>query len=139
MQAPDQHSAFMMVPTAAFDELVRKMDQLLNERNASLPDVDALGMEPLRAYTVKEAAHLLGVTVSSVYKIPETELPRVRRNGTAVGFLGINLLCYMHQMPPVDVAGLVERMRRRLLAEAETVRPTVRAFRPPEGGKTRVM
>lgn len=99
-------------------------------------DLDALGIEPMRAYSAKETARLLGTRrVASVYEIPETELPRVRRIGSGVGFLGINILCYMHGVPPVDMEGAIDQYRQRLFQN----RPTVQALRPAETGKTRVL
>ena len=103
----------------------------------SMPlDLASLGLDPLRAYSAKEVAALLGTKrVASVYEIPEDELPRVRRIGSKVGFLGINILCYMHGLEPVDIASAVERYRQRLLDE----RPAVQPLRPGEPGKTRVL
>jgi len=115
----------------------RLVEAVALEQQPAEMDFAAMGLEPLRAYTVGEAAHLLGIAEGSVYKIPPNELPRVRRNGTAIGFLGINILCYMHQAEPVDVAGLLERMRRRLTEEADAARPVVRPLNPT--GKTRVL
>ena len=92
---------------------------------------------PLRAYSAEEVAEILGTTrINSIYEIPASELPRVRRVGRAVGYLGINMLCYMHGLPPVDVAGAVEAFRERLLDERPSV---VQPLRPSEPGKTRVL
>ena len=103
-------------------------------------DLQHLGLEPLRAYRVEEAARLLGTSESAVYKIDEAELPRVRRNGSAIGFLGIHIMGYMHRLPPVNVAGCVERMRERLLEQAEAARPTaVRVLHAGRPGKTKVL
>ena len=56
--------------------------------------------------------------------------------GSGVGFRGINVLCYMHGLPPIDIAAAVERYRRRLLDE----RPrAVQPFHPKQSGKTRVL
>ena len=90
----------------------------------------------MRAYTVKEVAQMLGTKrIASVYEIPEEELPRVKRIGSHLGFLGINVLCYMHGLPPVDVAALIERYRERLIQD----RPKVQPLRTVENGKTRVL
>lgn len=90
----------------------------------------------MRVYSAKEVAKLLGIKrVASVYEIPEDELPRVKRVGTTVGYLGINVAAYMHGLPPVDVAAAVEAYRQRLMQD----RPNVRPIRPAEGGKTRIL
>ncbi len=74
--------------------------------------------------------------VASVYEIPEDELPRVRRIGSKVGFLGINVLCYMHALEPVDVADAVERYRQKLLDERPA---SVQPLHPKQPGKTCVL
>lgn len=135
MPTPEEHSAFMLVPTAAFEDLVKKVDQLLEQR-AVMPDFDfsKLGIEPLRTYDAKEAAHILGIKrVQSVYEIPDEDLPRVKRIGSNVGFLGINLLCYSHGLAPVDMTAAIEQFRARLMSD----RPNVQPLRPT--GKSRVV
>jgi len=119
----------------------RVSQQLLNQLQkvdqpaASLP-VDHLGLEPMRAYTAREVADILGIKrLASVYEIPDHLLPRVRRIGSSIGFLGINVLCYMHDLPPVNVAGVVEAYRKRLLDE----KPIVRPLPISKGGRTRVL
>ena len=128
-----------MVQEAVAEALAQHEARCAAEHRAPGLSIQDLGLEPLRAYPVKEAARLLGTTESAVYKIDEGELPRVRRNGTAIGFLGIHIMGYMHRLPPVDVAGCVERMRRRMMEEAERARPTVRPLHSEKPGKTRVM
>lgn len=134
-------AAFADMLQAAAEHAARTV--LAELRPAAQPSplaLDDLGLEPMRAYTAREAARLLGITENSIYKIDEAELPRVRRNGTAIGFLGIHIIGYMHRLPPVDVAGCVERMRARLLEQAEAARPgPVRPLRSAAPGKTRVM
>ena len=95
-----------------------------------------MGLEPMRAYRAKEVAELPGTKrVASVYEIPEDELPRAKRVGSSIGFLGINVLCYMHGRSPVDVAAMVEQFRQRLIQD----RPTARALHATKNGKTRVL
>ena len=110
--------------------------RLQGAHRQSAEDLEALGIEPMRAYSARETARLLGTRrVASVYEIPEDELPRVRRIGSGVGFLGINILCYMHGLPPLDMEAAIEQYRQHLIQD----RPTVRALRPSEPGKTRVL
>ena len=109
---------------------------LLKNRTPELLDFAALGIDPLHAYKAKEVAKMLGTKrVADVYGISEDELPRVRRGGTAFGYLGINILCYMHRLPPVDIAASIERHRRQLLDERPVA---VQPMHPRNGQKTRI-
>ncbi len=140
MAPPDRHTApdrlTAYVEQVKEDIIAGVAEHLLSEMRPTL-DLHELGIVPLRAYSAEEVAELLGVArTNSIYEIPETELPRVRRIGRAVGYLGINILCYMHSLPPVDIAGAVEAFRERLLDERRSV---VKPFRPNEPGKTRML
>lgn len=74
------------------------------------------GIEPLRVYSVKEVARFLGTKrLASVYAIDEAKLPRAQGVGSSVGFLGINVLCYMAGLEPVDFRSAVEAYRKHLL------------------------
>lgn len=89
-----------------------------------------------KVYTAQEVAGILGTKrKESVYEIPQSELPRVRRVGKHFGYLGINVLCYMHSLPPVDMKATIESYRERLKQERTTVIP----LRPVKKGKTRVL
>ena len=90
----------------ALDRIIERLEARLAP---ALPDLDAYGLEPIRVYTAKEVADLLGTTrVASIYEIPEDQLPRVRRIGSSIGFLGINVLSYMHRLPPIDIEAYVD-------------------------------
>ncbi len=140
MQAPSGHTAPdpPQDPIAAYVERVKEeiiagvVERL--QQDLRRPTLD-LGIAPLRAYSAEEVAEILGTTrINSIYEIPEDELPRVRRIGRAVGFLGINILCYMHSLPPVDVAGAIEEYRERLMRDRANIRP----LRAQSEGKTRI-
>ncbi len=139
MAPPDRHTTPDHLTTyveQVKEDIIAGVADLLSEMRPAL-DLHELGIVPLRAYSAEEVAELLGVArTNSIYEIPETELPRVRRIGRAVGYLGINVLCYMHSLPPVDVAGAVEAFRARLLDERPSV---VQPLRPDEPGRTRVL
>ena len=139
MAPPDRHTApdrLTAYVEQVKEDMIAGVAGLLSDRRPTL-DLDELGIVPLRAYSAEEVAELLGVArTNSIYEIPETELPRVRRIGRAVGYLGINILCYMHSLEPVDVAGAVEAFRARLLDD----RPlALKPRQPDEPGKTRVL
>lgn len=94
------------------------------------------GIRLMQVYTAKEVALMLGVNrVQSVYDIPEDLLPRVQRIGVTHGYLGINVLAYMAQVPPVDVAAAVEAFRERTMAD----RPRVQPLRAEEDERRRIM
>ena len=118
MAPPDRHTApdrLTAYVEQVKEDIIAGVADLLSEMRPTL-DLHELGIVPLQAYSAEEVAELLGTTrTNSIYEIPETELPRVRRVGSSVGYLGINILCYMHSLPPVDVAGAVEAFHARLL------------------------
>ena len=127
---------FEKMKEAIIAGVVERLGQTSPAHPAPL-DLPALGLDLFRAYSAKEVAQLLGIKwVASVYEIPDDELPRVRRIGKKVGFLGINVLCYMHALEPVDVAGALERYRERLLDERPAA---VQPLHPQQPGKTRVL
>lgn len=98
--------------------------------------LDSSKLEPMKAYSAEEVAGWLGINrVESVYEIPNDELPRVRRIGRNIGYLGINVLCYMHNLPPVDIRAVTEGYRDRLMQE----RPNVIPLHPHSEEKTRVL
>ena len=103
-------------------------------------DLMQMGLEPMRVYTPEEVAQLIGTTrVQSVREIPESELPRVRRIGSNIGYLGLNVLCYIHGLPPVDMEVAIENYRQRLEADRPNVRPLHSTSGADTNGKTRVM
>ena len=84
MAPPDRHTA--PYPLTAYldqvkEDIIAGVADLLSDRRPTL-DLQELGIVPLRAYSAEEVAELLGVArINSIYEIPETELPRVRRIG----------------------------------------------------------
>lgn len=139
-------STFVMVPAKDFAEMNDLLRRLVEHRQPApsgkseqfferlLDDPSAVGFDPMRAYTAQEVADLLSVHVNSVYLIPEDELPRVRRINKDYGYLGINVLCYMHRRPPIDLERSIEDYRSRILND----RP-VRPLNPELQEKTRVL
>lgn len=108
------------------EQIARRVYEMMQEDKpapAALTD-DTGSIQPMRIYTADEVAEFLRVgmdgreqaSADSVYRIDQNELPRVRRNGNRVGYLGINILCYIHSLPPVDVAAEVQRMRDQLMS-----------------------
>lgn len=112
--------------TNPFDAFIASLSEQLAEiklmvEASNKPDLppNSLGIELGKAYTPKEVAHLLGTKrLKSIYEIPESELPRVRRIGSGVGFLGVNVLCYMHGLPPVDMDSVIEGYRDSIMQAA---------------------
>ena len=84
-------------------------EQALRAQPAAPVDLADAGFDLFRSYDAKEAAAVLGISrVGSLYEIDEVELPRSRvgPGGTAVRFFGLDLLCYMKRLPPVDYAAV---------------------------------
>ena len=117
-------NSFALVPMSFLLELREKLDQALASTDSHL-DVHICSSEfdLLRAYSVDEVARMLGTSrVNSVYEISEEELPRVRRIGRNVGYLGINVLAYMHGLDPVDMESHIRLYRRQLFGDGPTVK-----------------
>ena len=111
-----------------FEQLAERVADIVCERLEiavqkpayEIPELD--GIDLMRAYSAKEVAYLLGTErIESVYNICETDLPRVKRIGSRIGFLGINVLCYMHGLKPVDMKSAIEHYREKLEQERGTV------------------
>lgn len=81
-------------------------------------------IDPLRPYSMSEAAGFLGLKTSAVYEIPEAMLPRVRNGKQRV--LGINLILYAMGQPPVDTEALARSVRERFIEQADVPRPVRR-------------
>ena len=139
MVQPPEHidplaSMFEQFAERAADKLEERLRPLIEVQRAGL--LQEAGIDLIKAYSPQEVAELLGTNrIESVYAIPADELPRVRRIGSRIGYLGINVLCYMHGMPPVDMEAVLESYRERLMKEA----PNVLALKPEKPGLTRVM
>lgn len=97
------------------------------------------GINPWRAYPTKEAAVFLGLDPSTLSKISEHELPRERVGPSrgSVVYFGINILCYLVGLEPVDVKALVEQLRSDLLREAR--RPSKVQSLPKSRDRTRIL
>ena len=112
---------------AFFGSLLQQMAEIKAsiDAHSSAPLLENdLGIELMRAYSAKDVAHFLGTErVQSVYEIPGAELPAVRRIGSNKGYLGINILCYMHGLKPVDMKSAIEGYRKKLMDERPRVVP----------------
>lgn len=137
---------------SAFSHLARSIaEQVAEQVRRSLQpavaapalDFAALDIHPMRAYSASEVASFLGTErEQSIYEIPADLLPRVRRIGRNVGFLGINVLCYMHGLPPVDVPAAIEMFRTRVVQDrppAHTPSAPAQAPLPSTNQRTRVL
>jgi len=89
-----------------------------------------------RLYTAEEVAALLGLSRKrTVYDIPEHDLPRrwVGPQRGSLRFYGLDILCYIHQLPPVDMGEVIDALRSQISRPAG-VRPM-----PSKGGEVRVL
>ena len=75
------------------------------------------GLVLWKAYTAKETGEILGLSNKSVYEIPETLLRRARvgATGRTVRYLGINILCYLAGLPPVDTEAIARQVREAFI------------------------
>lgn len=99
----------------------------------------AAGFDLWRGYTAAEAGTILGIKrTGTLYEIPEAELPRVRvgpaRN--AVRFFGVDLLCYMRKLKPIDWPAVRDQAEATVLRQSDTApdRPAAASVRPMPGG-----
>lgn len=115
---------------AALREQIETLTAMLEASGIKSPEdrlldlADQHGIRPMRLYTAKEVADILGVKrVQSIYEISEDKLPRSQRTGTTHGYLGINVLAYIAEVPPVDVGAAVEAFREKIMADRTVVQP----------------
>lgn len=83
-------------------------------------------IQPWRCYTAHEAAAWLGLpdprtSSKAIYHIPETDLPRryVGEQRGSIRFLGIDIICYILGVPPMDLSAEVEKVRSALRPAAK--------------------
>lgn len=78
------------------EELASNVAQKISGMHVAVPSM-ASKLDPWKAYTVKEAAEILGLTPAAVYAIPDERLQRVYTGsaGTTVRFMGIHLLYHL--------------------------------------------
>ena len=132
----DGYSGMDERPEISFINAIAEAVAAKLRRDLERPTIalDDLGVELMRVYDVRDTARLLSCSEAAVRHIPEAELPKARRVGTGIGYLGINIMLYSHGLPPIDMTSVLEEYRRSLLRD----RPTVEALRPDEQRITRV-
>ena len=100
------------------DLIASTVKEAIRDALASQPPLDLFegsGIEPGRIYSTREVAQILGTRrTESICEIPESLLPRVRRLGRKQGFMGINILCYIHNIEPVDTAAWTRQLKGSL-------------------------
>ena len=108
---------------------------------AGLSPTNSSGIEPMKVYSYKNAADILDTPIKSVYNIPDDELPRVRRAGSNVGFLGIQLLRYIHGLDPIDTTQMVDELSESVKKqlEATAARTKITPLVKTPGNKIRIM
>ena len=109
-----------------FTYLAREITELKNivkKSQIQIPPELDLGIKPGELYEQKDVATFLNTTIKVISRIPEDELPRVRRIGRGIAYYGINILCYIHRLTPIDTEAITRQMREQLLGEAPKVKP----------------
>ena len=101
--------------------LLRLLLAAVGEADVSEPapmvDLADAGFDLFRSYAAAEAAEILGIQrARSLYDIDELLLPRSRVGpaGTSVRFFGLDLLCYMKGLRPVDYDAIRDEAEARL-------------------------
>lgn len=103
-----------------WDKLNEIHSLLEQDRKQTLLPND-LGLELLKPYSIQEVAAFLGSDAETVRRIPAEVLPTVKRIGNRKGILGINILCYMHELLPVNYEDIAVNQRERILYEGSKV------------------
>lgn len=117
------------------DEILSGIKELLQDEASRETAGDAVDLDPFSLYDASEAAEILNVDRSTMYRIPETELPRCRvgpsRGNTR--WMGADLLAYARGLDPLDYQSLIEDLRN------EMRRPHPDSASEPSDGPTRVL
>lgn len=103
---------------------------------AAQAETGTTGLVLWKAYTAKETGEILGLSDKSVYGIPEAMLPRARvgATGRTVRYLGINILCYLAGLPPVDTEAIARKVRQAFIEQASRP-PAVHSMRSAGSGE----
>jgi len=128
-------------------EIRTVLREVLVEQSVSAAVGDA-EFDLWRLYTAREAADILGLDRSTIYDIPEHDLPRCRVGPSrgSTRFMGADLLAYMKGLEPVDYEQMIRELRKQL-RKPSNVRRLDRSAEDSEvsedgtstGGKTRVL
>ena len=93
------------------------------------------GIKLMKVYSYRNVADILDTPIKSVYNIPEEELPRVRRAGSNVGVLGIQLLRYIHGLEPLDTSMMVDDLSELIKKQLEATASKPKIVPLPNGKK----
>ena len=90
-----------------------------------------------RLYRAREAADILGLDRTTMYDIPESDLPRCRVGPArgSVRWLGADLLAYVKGLDPVDYEAVIEHLKEQLRRPHGSVQRLSRS----RSGKKRVL
>lgn len=98
------------------DEVLDGVGDLLEPHLARSGAAETSELDPFKLYTAQEAATILGLDRTTIYDIPEADLPRCRV-GPARGstrWMGADLLAYAQGLDPIDYESLLKDLRETL-------------------------
>lgn len=107
------------------DEILSGIEDLLGQ-HAGRPGVDESNLDPFELYSTSEAADFLGLDRSTLYDIPESDLPRCRV-GPARGstrWMGADLLAYSRGLEPLDYEAMLDDLRTEMRRKPSTSEPS---------------
>jgi hypothetical protein len=105
---------FKKMMTELRDEILSGVRDLLKEQRVQ--GAESSELDPFELYESTGAAEFLGIDRSTLYDIPETELPRCRV-GPARGstrWMGADLLAYARGLDPIDYKSVLDELREEL-------------------------
>lgn len=113
------------------DPFVKMMEELRDEilggvrkilRQDSTEATAESELDPYGLYGSRDAAEYLGIDRSTLYDIPEADLPRCRV-GPARGstrWMGADLLAYARGLEPLDYESILDELREKLRSPPHT-------------------
>lgn len=96
------------------DEILNGVRDILQQESTKATEESEL--DPYELYRSKEAAEFLGIDRSTLYDIPEADLPRCRIGPArgATRWMGADLLAYARGLEPLDYESILDELRENL-------------------------
>jgi len=120
------------MPDPFTDMMEQLRDEILEGVEALIADVKARGgredseLDPFELYPAPEAAAFLSIDRSTLYDIPEGDLPRCRVGPArgATRWMGADLLAYSRGLEPLDYESLIQDLRSEMRRPHPTSEPS---------------
>lgn len=107
------------------DEILAGVEEMIQGLQ-SRPAREESRLDPFELYDAQEASAFLDLDRSTLYDIPESDLPRCRV-GPARGstrWMGADLLAYARGLDPLDYEAIIEDLREEMRQPHPTSEPS---------------